>query len=78
VSAPCNDALVGRRDQPRLLHRRRQRGYTDDPSLAMFSEPEAVGANVQRDLTARSHRVAHEALHVQRGRVVGGGSKVSR
>lgn len=54
---PC--PVVGR-DQPRLLHRRSQYGYTDDPSLAVFAEPEAVSRDDQAVITQRAHRVERE------------------
>ena len=52
-------------DAPRLLHRRSQYGYTQDLSKALFAEGEAVSAEDQAWLTARSHRTAHDAQLVQ-------------
>ena len=49
-------------DPPRLLHRRSQYGYTNDPSRALYREPEAVGRDDQAMITASSHRAAAEAL----------------
>jgi hypothetical protein len=45
-------------DRPRLLHRRSELGYTDRPARAMISEPEAVPADYQRQLTADAPRRA--------------------
>ncbi|MGZ4254808.1 MAG: hypothetical protein ACXVS6_22665 [Solirubrobacteraceae bacterium] len=50
-----------RRDQPRLLHRRSQRGYTSDPAYALFAEPEAVSRSDQERITLAAHRAAHAA-----------------
>jgi hypothetical protein len=53
-------------DSVRLLRRASQYGgYTDDPSKALFAEPEAVSADAQRELTARVHRQAHAAQLAQ-------------
>lgn len=52
-------------DSLRLLHARSQHGYTDNPSRAMFGEPEAVSADVQRELTADSLAREHEAQVAQ-------------
>ena len=43
-------------DSPRLLARRSQYGYTDDPAFALVSEPEAVSASAQAEITAASQR----------------------
>lgn len=53
--------MSARRDQPRLLHRKSQFGYTDDPSKAVFAEPEAVSREDQELLTTRAHRAAQQA-----------------
>lgn len=43
-----------REDEPRLLHRRSQNGYTSTPSMAMSMEPEAVDRDTQERLTQRA------------------------
>lgn len=45
-------------DAVRLLHRDSTHGYTDNPARAVPGEAEAVPADVQREITARSHRSA--------------------
>jgi hypothetical protein len=59
-------------EQPRFLHKRTFAGYTSDPSLAMFGEPEALGAEDLRHLAgsarARLERERHEELRRQRAR----------
>jgi hypothetical protein len=47
-------------DAPRLLHRRSVLGYTHNPALAMLYEPETVGLETQRELTARAARTAQQ------------------
>lgn len=49
-------------DAPRYLHRRSQYLYTDDPSKAMFREPEAISVEAQEQITDRSHRDADALL----------------
>ena len=44
---------VSAADEPRLLHRRSQFGYTDRPECAMLAEPEAVSRDEQDWQTAR-------------------------
>lgn len=51
-----------REDEPRLLHRRSQNGYTSTPSMAMSMEPEAVDEDTQDRITKRSR----EAEQVRR------------
>jgi hypothetical protein len=43
------------RHQPRLLARDSTRGYTNEPAVAMTREPEAVGEEEQRMMTADVH-----------------------
>ena len=49
-------------DRPRYLHKRAHRNYTDDPSKAMYREPEAVSVEAQEQITDRSHRDADALL----------------
>jgi hypothetical protein len=55
-------ATVAAGDQPRFLSRRSERLYTSDPAKAMRSEPEAISAQAQREITADSHRREREVL----------------
>lgn len=48
------------RDLPRLLHSRSEYGYTSRPSEAMSTEPEAVPADYQAQLSQRARRTAVE------------------
>ena len=48
--------LVGEADPPRLLAQRSELGYVDRPDLALPEEPEAVPADVQRQITADAAR----------------------
>ena len=49
-------------DPPRLLARRSQYGYTDDPAFAVISEPEAVSASAQAEITAASQRRERQTI----------------
>jgi hypothetical protein len=55
---------TGSSDQPRLLCRASQYGYTDRLDQALLDEPEAISREDQVIITARSHRTAH-ALQLQ-------------
>jgi hypothetical protein len=54
----CDDAVVPA-DQPRLLHRHSQYGYTDRPERALYREPEAVSVEAQEQLTLSARRAEH-------------------
>ena len=47
-------------DPVRLLHKRSAHGYTSNPARALFAEPEAVGSEIQRAITAEVHQSAHD------------------
>lgn len=49
-------------DPVRLLAQRSELGYVDRVDLAMRDEPEAVRAETQRDLTARSRRAWQQGV----------------
>lgn len=51
---------VTRLDRPRLLHRRGEYGYTHLAAEALPGEPEAVDAEVQRELTRRARLTERE------------------
>ena len=61
-------------EQPRFLHRRTFGGYTTDPSMAMFGEPEALGAEdlklLAGDARIRLERERQEELCRQQVRSI--------
>lgn len=50
-------------DTLRLLHRNSQHGYTDDPSRALSTEPEAISEHAYHEL---EHKAAIQRAETQR------------
>jgi hypothetical protein len=42
---------------PRFLHRHSQYGYTEDPSRAMHTEPEAISVDAEQDLQRKADMI---------------------
>jgi hypothetical protein len=55
-------------DRPRLLHKRSEHGYTDQPHAALPGEPEAIPAELQRAYSAEA-RQRHDHRLVDEWRV---------
>ena len=53
--------ILAAMDAVRLLHRDSTHGYTDNPARAVVGEAEAVSAEYQLEVSARSHRQARQA-----------------
>lgn len=58
-----------KQDRPHMLAQRSEHGYTDQPSLAMSNEPEAVPESYQAKLSAEA-RLDFAALRAKRQREV--------
>ena len=56
-------------DHPRLLHRDSSHGYTESPSQALPSEPEAVPEKFQAELSAECRKNFMESRALDRQRI---------
>lgn len=54
-------------DPPRLLHRRSEVGYTEQPALALQNEPEAVPAHIQERQASEANQRDREAARAAWG-----------